>query len=678
MIKTSIQEQFAKAAVENFGLLSKKKVVWELPNDEEPLLNIFSLGWMEDGRCGYLNDNPSFIQSFPRPIVTLRPHKQRVSAIRQGPIREYVCEQISCGSRHTLFIMLDCRSRDIKDQKSTNYKKVMITGLNQQGLCEEPGGTCPSEVVWDDELPIGIAAGFGTSFIISEFGNVYSFGNGRFGVLGHGDVLSNHIPRQVMPLNRQKITMLAVGLSHVVAVNVFGHALSWGRNHLGQLGLGYESVTPVLKPTIISTFNERERVIDISCGQNHCLALVEMTKIDGSGSSAVVYAWGEESRGQLGSGDKKFRMRPQGNRWLEKFLLKKDMKICKIAAGGFHNLALTDSAGQIISWGAGDYGQLGRGMLWDDAKPDFVNDIKDVTFIAAGLRHSMAIRIGIAHEVLAWGYNAYGELGLGDLNIRTQPTVINALSTGHAVSVSCGDRHSMIITSHKPLRAKDDTSLRPYFSILESEDNPALRQYLKRVMKKQGLNPDLIDDPDAILPDQPGMTDDVLDTVKFEKGLRYCMDSFPDPTDWRRKVYEICFDVATPIGTLKSVCLACARNCVPNFRLQPYTKIRKVGDTCGCRNTVYCLCSWSRIRAEFDKVCEDDGYIGPEQVRGLLLKLREPIPLDRETVVQCIAALCDDVDEQVVEGKKQRIRPVAFEKWYRECFDEYEDINAPP
>ena len=29
---------------------------WELPSSVEPLVNVISFGWMEDGRCGYPSD----------------------------------------------------------------------------------------------------------------------------------------------------------------------------------------------------------------------------------------------------------------------------------------------------------------------------------------------------------------------------------------------------------------------------------------------------------------------------------------------------------------------------------------------------------------------------------------------------------------------------------------------
>ncbi len=96
-------------------------------------------------------------------------------------------------------------------------------------------------------------------------------------------------------------------------------------------------------------------------------------------------------------------------------------------------------SGQVVAWGAGEYGQLGSGFLWDDATPRFVVNLDNVVDISAGFRytkyryfwvtissnfcilyvcmyicyrHSMAIGENPT-DVYAWGYNGYGELGLG-------------------------------------------------------------------------------------------------------------------------------------------------------------------------------------------------------------------------------------------------------------------------
>ena len=52
-------------------------VLEDLIPPQEPLLNIFTFGWMEDGRLGYEADIPSHIQAVPRPIAALRVAKKK-------------------------------------------------------------------------------------------------------------------------------------------------------------------------------------------------------------------------------------------------------------------------------------------------------------------------------------------------------------------------------------------------------------------------------------------------------------------------------------------------------------------------------------------------------------------------------------------------------------------------
>ena len=50
--------------------------------------------------------------------------------------------------------------------------------------------------------------------------------------------------------------------------------------------------------------------------------------------------------------------------------------------------------------------------------------------------------IAIAHtdsgELFAWGDNMQGQLGLGDTERRTTPTLITALSGKHVTAIACG------------------------------------------------------------------------------------------------------------------------------------------------------------------------------------------------------------------------------------------------
>jgi alpha-tubulin suppressor-like RCC1 family protein len=74
-----------------------------------------------------------------------------------------------------------------------------------------------------------------------------------------------------------------------------------------------------------------------------------------------------------------------------------------------------------------DYGQLGQGNQFDNPEPKLVNGLDKIISFSAGLRHSAAIMDGRSMELFVWGFNGYGELGLGDTEIRLQPTKVSAI-----------------------------------------------------------------------------------------------------------------------------------------------------------------------------------------------------------------------------------------------------------
>lgn len=68
--------------------------------------------------------------------------------------------------------------------------------------------------------------------------------------------------------------------------------------------------------------------------------------------------------------------------------------VTRIAAGGYHSLAL-QADGQVYGWGANDCGQLGvadEHSPKGDASVHAIDSLSDVTQIAAGYRHSLALK----------------------------------------------------------------------------------------------------------------------------------------------------------------------------------------------------------------------------------------------------------------------------------------------
>jgi len=98
-----------------------------------------------------------------------------------------------------------------------------------------------------------------------------------------------------------------------------------------------------------------------------------------------------------------------------------------VACGGWHSLALT-SDGDVYSWGWNESGQLGHSAekLSSVTPHPFPIDLGSaddpVQAISAGSRHSVAVMK--SGRVFSWGLNKFGQLGVGDLENRMEPTEV--------------------------------------------------------------------------------------------------------------------------------------------------------------------------------------------------------------------------------------------------------------
>lgn len=115
-------------------------------------------------------------------------------------------------------------------------------------------------------------------------------------------------------------------------------------------------------------------------------------------------------------------------------------KIKKISGAGetdasTHYLAL-DEDGRVWSWGYNGYGALGTGdsgdryAPWQIPKEWFGNQrIVDILTAGASSGNSSYARTE-SGEIWSWGYNGYGQLGLGDTTNRWRPVKISAWDPG--------------------------------------------------------------------------------------------------------------------------------------------------------------------------------------------------------------------------------------------------------
>ena len=117
-----------------------------------------------------------------------------------------------------------------------------------------------------------------------------------------------------------------------------------------------------------------------------------------------------------------------------------------VSCGGLHILALTD-AGEVLSFGQGNYGQLGHGNQEDQREPKVVEALrgKHVNAIAAGNSHSLVLtREGL---VYSFGRGKFGRLGHGNHDDLCEPKVIEALCGRHVTAIVAGHNASMALTA---------------------------------------------------------------------------------------------------------------------------------------------------------------------------------------------------------------------------------------
>ncbi len=312
-------------------------------------------------------------------------------------------------------------------------------------------------------------------------------------------------------------TKVAAGLTHSVAVRSDGTLWSCGFNQYGQCGDGSSGNT-ITSWTQVGTDTDWA---DVSAGERHSMAVK---------SNGAVYTFGRNNLGQLGVGDNSNRLSPtqigSGSTWIHAIasefnvLLVKDDNTLWMAGWGTQSQigdgassnrnALTQTSGTgylrayagrdssygiktdgtLWAWGSNTYGKLGLNSLTDPiASPTQVGTDTDWKSVSGGESFAIATKTGgtiwVAGEELSggelglgatadtglvfvqigsdtnwdytssgpsstmalkttgavygWGYNGDGGLGVGDLTDRNIPTQESSTSTAwQFVANACG------------------------------------------------------------------------------------------------------------------------------------------------------------------------------------------------------------------------------------------------
>ncbi|XP_041255805.1 X-linked retinitis pigmentosa GTPase regulator isoform X3 [Onychostruthus taczanowskii] len=168
---------------------------------------------------------------------------------------------VSCGYYHSALITGDGELYTFGE--SVNGK----LGLFPEQL---KNNRVPQPVLGIMEKVNKVACGGEHTVVLTET-DVYTFGLGQYGQLGHGTfVFESSVPRPVKRLKRHKICNIACGENHTAVVAENGLMFTFGDGRHGKLGFGEESFTNLFDPTLCYNFL-KFTVLLVACGGCHML-----------------------------------------------------------------------------------------------------------------------------------------------------------------------------------------------------------------------------------------------------------------------------------------------------------------------------------------------------------------------------------------------------------------------
>jgi alpha-tubulin suppressor-like RCC1 family protein len=227
------------------------------------------------------------------------------------------------------------------------------------------------------------------------------------------------------------IIKVASSQLHTLFLTLEGNVYGVGTNRVGQLGnnLGF---SPNLFQTTPLQVIADHFIIDVFCNDNTSVFITD---------NFEVYYCGRNPQNPYNYQYKTVKINIPGNE-----------KIEKIAIGNLHFIFLTDT-GVVYAWGENTHGNLGIGSKTSPAQPvlSFINEIEDVK--ATGGVSKIACTAESTFfltkdgKLYATGQNDAGHLGQGDKISRSTPVrVLGLLADKFIIDVQSGLYHVLVLT----------------------------------------------------------------------------------------------------------------------------------------------------------------------------------------------------------------------------------------
>jgi len=345
---------------------------------------------------------------------------------------------LACGQEHSLFV--DGNGTLLTHGRESDGKLLLGHAVDPEAdlaVFREIGPPTPVPSMQGMRM-VSVATSDAHCLALSAAGEVYSWGTGELGVLGHVGGGARAVPCRVEMLSR--IERIAAARHTSAVIDEKGSLYTWGsaivrdaENGLpfgGPAGLGYEldpGTEYQATPKRVDALSE-DRVVDAALGHGFTLAVTD---------AGAAFSFGKGLANVLGHGFLGSEVLPRRIQ----ALAETGRRCVAVAAGEFYSLAMTEE-GDLYGWGA----KFGNGHGRDQSKPQRLDALtgERVELVCAHQCSSCAMTE--KGEIFTWGLGQFGQLGHGDETIHSsfsvqstpKPKRVEALSSVKVAVVAIG------------------------------------------------------------------------------------------------------------------------------------------------------------------------------------------------------------------------------------------------
>ncbi|MFW5793951.1 MAG: RCC1 domain-containing protein [Bacillota bacterium] len=311
----------------------------------------------------------------------------------------------------------------------------------------------------ESEFIKSVALGEYHAAALSNTGRVFTWGHNAYGKLGVIPGDDRNMPVDITDNfdlgEDDKIVFLNLGRDNGAVISQLGNVYTWGANAYGQLGNGV-SLNPWEETEhepfkINENFNliADEQIIKVALGNNHGIALTNIGR---------VFTWGSNEVGQLGTDEVDASLLPIDI--TDKFMLDDEMVI-DIDLGYDHSGVLIDT-GRVYVFGDNAWGQLGLGteVIQVEVPEEITNDITiDETILRISLAHNSSAVL-TDENVYVFGFNNSGQLGIGNTTTIYNPVTVDLsfVSEGKVADYLISKELTALITEDGDLYFNQDNT----------------------------------------------------------------------------------------------------------------------------------------------------------------------------------------------------------------------------